>query len=110
MRRLCLKLVLYALPIVAMAQTTENLKQSLPSEWGGWQNLTYGVTDITAYSTNFLPIEVETNGKTIHLLWQEIGKDAAVYQGDGEIDTCKLNHDNDNDVLTTYTVRTSSFF
>ena len=77
MRRLCLKLVLYALPIVAMAQTTENLKQSLPSEWGGWQNLTYGVTDITAYSTSFLPMEVETNGKTIHLLWQEIGKDAA---------------------------------
>ena len=77
MKRLLIKLALLAVPMLAAAQTADNLKQSLPSEWGGWQNLTYGVTDITAYSSSFLPMEVETNGKTIHLLWQEIGKDAS---------------------------------
>ena len=76
MKELLIKLALLAMPMMAAAQTADHLKQSLPSEWGGWQNLTYGVTDITAYSTNILPMEVETSGKTIHLLWQENGKDA----------------------------------
>ena len=76
MKRLLIKLALLAVPMLAAAQTADNLKQSLPSEWGGWQNLTYGVTDITAYSKSLFPMEVETSGKTIHLLWQENGKDA----------------------------------
>ena len=76
MKKLLIKLALLAVPMLAAAQTTDNLKQSLPSEWGGWQNLTYGVTDITAYTTSLFTMEVETSGKTIHLLWQENGKDA----------------------------------
>ncbi|MCR4603672.1 MAG: hypothetical protein K5683_09115 [Prevotella sp.] len=76
MKKLLIKLALLAVPMLAAAQTADDLKQSLPSEWGGWQNLTYGVTDITAYSKILFPMEVETSGKTIHLLWQENGKDA----------------------------------
>ena len=76
MKKLLIKLALLAVPMLAAAQTADNLKQSLPSEWGGWQNLTYGVTDITAYTTSLFTMEVETSGKTIHLLWQENGKDA----------------------------------
>ena len=76
MKKLLIKLALLAVPMLAAAQTADNLKQSLPSEWGGWQNLTYGVTDITAYSKSLFPMEVETSGKTIHLLWQENSKDA----------------------------------
>ncbi len=76
MKKLLIKLALLAVPMLAAAQTDDNLKQSLPSEWGGWQNLTYGVTDITAYTTSLFTMEVETSGKTIHLLWQENGKDA----------------------------------
>ena len=76
MKKLLIKLALLAVPMLAAAQTADNLKQSLPSEWGGWQNLTCGVTDITAYSKSLFPMEVETSGKTIHLLWQENGKDA----------------------------------
>ena len=76
MKKLLIKLALLAVPMLAAAQTADNLKQSLPSEWGGWQNLTYGVTDITAYSKSLFTMEVETSGKTIHLLWQENGKDA----------------------------------
>ena len=76
MKKLLIKLALLAVPMLAAAQTADNLKQSLPSEWGGWQNLTYGVTDITAYTTSLFTMEVETSGKTIHLLWQENSKDA----------------------------------
>ena len=76
MQKLLIKLALLAVPMLAAAQTANDLKQSLPSEWGGWQNLTYGVTDITAYTTSLFTMEVETSGKTIHLLWQENGKDA----------------------------------
>ena len=76
MKRLLIKLALLAVPMLAAAQTADNLKQSLPSEWGGWQNLTYGVTDINTLTNKLFPMEVETSGKTIHLLWQENGKDA----------------------------------
>ena len=76
MKKLLIKLALLAVPMLAAAQTADNLKQSLPSEWGGWQNLTYGVTDINTLTNKLFPMEVETAGNAIHLLWQENGKDA----------------------------------
>lgn len=33
--------------------------QPMPSNWGGWQNLTYGITDATYESTSFLPMQVK---------------------------------------------------
>ena len=78
MKKLLIKLALLAVPMLAAAQTADNLKQSLPSEWGGWQNLTYGVTDINTLTNKLFPMEVETAGNAIHLLWQENGK-----SGDG---------------------------
>lgn len=50
--------------------------QPMPSNWGGWQNLTYGITDATYESTSFLPMQVEMSGNSIHLLWFEKNKDA----------------------------------
>ena len=76
MKELLIKLALLAMPMMAAAQTADHLKQSLPSEWGGWQNLTYGVTDINTLTNKLFPMEVETAGNAIHLLWQENGKDA----------------------------------
>ena len=78
MKKLLIKLALLAVPMLAAAQTADDLKQSLPSEWGGWQNLTYGVTDINTLTNKLFPMEVETAGNAIHLLWQENGK-----SGDG---------------------------
>lgn len=65
-----------ALTMQAAAQTTSDLQQSLPSDWGDWQNLTYGVTDVTNYTSSSLPMQVETAGQAIHLVWWEQGKDA----------------------------------
>lgn len=53
-----------------------DMQQSLPSNWGGWQNLTYGITDATYESTAYQPMQVEVSGNTIHLLWFENSKDA----------------------------------
>ena len=78
MKKLLIKLALLAVPMLAAAQTAGDLRQSLPSNWGGWQNLTYGVTDATFESTAFQPMQVEISGNTIHLLWFENSKD-----GDG---------------------------
>ncbi len=76
MKKLLIKLALFAVPVLAVAQTAADLQKALPSDWGGWQNLTYGVTDSTSFTTSLFKMETEIVGQNIHLLWQENGKDA----------------------------------
>ncbi len=76
MKKLLIKLALLAVPMLAAAQTADDLTKCLPSDWGGWQNLTYGVSDSTKYTTSLFNSQVEIEGQTIHLLWQENNKDA----------------------------------
>ena len=76
MKKLLIKLALLAVPMLAAAQTADNLTKCLPSDWGGWQNLTYGVSDSTKYTTSLFDSQVVIEGQTIHLLWQESSKDA----------------------------------
>ena len=76
MKKLLIKLALLAVPMLAAAQTADDLTKCLPSDWGGWQNLTYGVSDSTKYTTSLFDSQVVIEGQTIHLLWQESSKDA----------------------------------
>ena len=69
-------LILMSLLTCTIGMRAADIDKALPSDWGGWQNLTYGVTDSTTLTVNLFPMEVETTGNIIHLLWQENGKDS----------------------------------
>ena len=79
MKRLLFKLALLALPLGALAQNAGDLTKFLPSKWGNWQNLTYGVADSTEWTTNHKPLEIQTVGNTIHVAGME-----RVNQNDGK--------------------------
>ena len=70
MRKLnLLILLLLALPIEIMADVS---RDSLPSNYGNWVNLTEGYTQDHSY--NHQKMQVEMDGNTIHLLWAEFAK------------------------------------
>ena len=75
-KKLTLTALLFAKSTVAGAQSASDLQQMLPSNWGGWQNLTYGITDVEKQDNHLFPMQVATSGRTIHLAWVEKGKDA----------------------------------
>ena len=75
-KKLTLTALLLATSTVAGAQSASDLQQMLPSNWGGWQNLTYGITDVEKQDSYLFPMQVATSGRTIHLAWVEKGKDA----------------------------------
>ncbi|MCR4603363.1 MAG: hypothetical protein K5683_07520, partial [Prevotella sp.] len=78
MKHLFLLLALLAAPLAGTAQNSGDMTQFLPSNWGSWQNLTYGVADSTEWSPNHKPLEVQISGSTIHVAWME-----QVRQNDG---------------------------
>ena len=55
----------------------DDLHSRLPSNRGGWMNLTYGVTDSTYYTSNMLPLETQISGNTIHVLFMDWAKNAS---------------------------------
>ena len=70
MRKLnLLILLLLALPIEIMADVS---RDSLPSNYGNWVNLTDGYTEDK--TSNHQKMQVEIDGNTIHLLWVEFAK------------------------------------
>ena len=70
MRKLnLLILLLLALPIEIMADVS---RDSLPSNYGNWMNLTEGYTQDHSYDHQ--KMQVEMDGNTIHLLWAEFAK------------------------------------
>ena len=46
-------------------------QQYVPSNWGGWKNLSLGTTDITYYTKTQLPMDVQVSGQTIHVAWTD---------------------------------------
>ena len=65
--------LLLAIPIVAQAADD----QYVPSNWGGWQNLSLGTTDITYYTKTQLPMDVQVSGQTVHVAWTDWKPNAA---------------------------------
>ena len=65
--------LLLAIPIVAQAADD----QYVPSNWGGWQNLSLGTTDITYYTKTLLPMDVQVSGQTVHVAWTDWKPNAA---------------------------------
>lgn len=74
MKKLMLMLALMLTTLTGRSAT--DLDQLLPSNWGGWQNLTYGITNAEYLTSYTFPMQVETAGQAIHLIWWEKGKDA----------------------------------
>ncbi len=46
-------------------------QQYVPSNWGEWKNLSLGTTDISYYTGNQLPMDVQVSGQTIHVAWTD---------------------------------------
>ena len=80
MRRKSLLLITILLsPLLVAAQSSADLQQALPSDWGSWQNLTYGVADSTLWDAHPKPLQVQMAGGYIHVAWMEDAK-----QNDGK--------------------------
>ena len=64
--------------LVSLAgMAADDLHSRLPSNRGGWLNLTYGVTDSTYYTRDMLPLETQISGNTIHVLFMDWAKNAS---------------------------------
>ncbi|GEM_PF-2861674 len=70
-----LMMLLLVVPIGA--QAAGNLDKYLPSNWGGWKNLSLGTTDITYYTKTLLPMDVQVSGQTVHVAWTDWKPNAA---------------------------------
>ena len=75
MKKHLLALALLLIPLSGMAD--DSMQQYVPSNWGGWQNLSLGTTDITYYTSDQLPMDVQVSGKTIHVAWTDWKPNAA---------------------------------
>ena len=71
-----LLLTLLALTTATLNVAADDLHSRLPSNRGGWMNLTYSVTDSTYYTSNMLPLETQISGNTIHVLFMDWAKNA----------------------------------
>ena len=63
--------MLLLLPLTMAAQNNGDLTQYLPSNWGNWQNITYGVADSMAWTTDHKPLDIQISGSSIHVAWME---------------------------------------
>ena len=69
MKRTSLSLAFLLASLVGLAAS--EMQQYVPSNWGGWQNLSLGTTDITYYTKDQLPMDVQVSGQTIHVAWTD---------------------------------------
>ena len=53
------------------SMAADNKQQYVPSSFGGWQNLSASVNDITYYTNDQLPMQAAVSGKTIHVFWAD---------------------------------------
>lgn len=70
-----LRLLLLTLAMLPLATMADALRDSVPSNYGGWLNLTNGYTE--DHNENNQKMDVAIDGQTIHLLWCEMTKRAA---------------------------------
>lgn len=66
-RKLNLLLMLLLVSLTSMA--ADDMNQFVPSNFGGWQNLSASVNDITYYTSDPLPMQAAVSGKTVHVFW-----------------------------------------
>ncbi len=67
-----LTLLAFALALLpSLGAGAADQDQYVPSNWGGWQNLSLGTTDITYYTKTQLPMDVQVSGQTVHVAWTD---------------------------------------
>ena len=49
----------------------DDTQQYVPSNFGGWQNLSASVNDLTNYTSDPLPMQAAVSGKTVHVFWSD---------------------------------------
>ena len=49
----------------------DDTQQFVPSNFGGWQNLSASVNDISYYTNDPLPMQAAVSGSTIHVFWAD---------------------------------------
>ena len=74
-RKLQLLLLLLLTSLTGMA--ADDMQQYVPSNFGGWKNLSASVNDLTHYTTDPLPMQAAVSGKTIHVFWADWKPNAA---------------------------------
>ena len=74
-RKLQLLLLLLLTSLTGMA--ADDMQQYVPSNFGGWQNLSASVNDLTHFTTDPLPMQAAVSGKTIHVFWADWKPNAA---------------------------------
>ena len=70
MKRLLLYLAFILLPF-GVAQSANDMEKYLPSNWGGWKNLSASVNDTTCYTDDPLPMQAAVSGETLHVFWAD---------------------------------------
>ena len=68
-RKLQLLLLLLLATLTSLA--ADDMQQYVPSNFGGWQNLSASVNDLTYYDSNQLPMQAAVSGKTVHVFWAD---------------------------------------
>ena len=76
-KRLFKQMAFLALLLSSSPAWTQDGQQYVPSNWGGWKNLSLGTTDITYYTKTQLPMDVQVSGKTVHVAWTDWQPNAA---------------------------------
>ena len=51
------------------SMAADDTQQYVPSNYGGWQNLSASVNDLTYYDSNQLPMQAAVSGQTLHVFW-----------------------------------------
>ena len=54
-----------------MGMAADDLQQFVPSNYGGWQNLSISVNDTSCYTSDPLPMQAAVSGKTVHVFWND---------------------------------------
>ncbi|MBQ8095696.1 MAG: exo-alpha-sialidase, partial [Prevotella sp.] len=72
-----IKLFLALLVTLPMSALAANGEQYVPSNWGGWKNLSLGTTDITYYTSDQLPMDMQVSDQTVHVAWTDWQPNAA---------------------------------
>ena len=67
MKKILLTMVLMLTSLMSTA--ADNKQNYVPSSYGGWQNLSAIVNDITYYISDPLPMQAAVLGKTVHVFW-----------------------------------------
>ena len=74
-KRLLMWLVLLVTTLGAAAQGGAD-NSYLPSNYGGWTNLSASVNDLTYNSSNILPMQSCVSGNTLHVAWFDFARNA----------------------------------